>query len=118
MELQPRGSGPRTRQRQKRMSVAERSEVARRYDAGETIESLAVTFGCHRSSIRRALESQGVALRNWRTKVKDPARMIELYEAGWTAARIADELGVSATAVLNHLRGAGVVLRPRGKVEL
>jgi predicted ArsR family transcriptional regulator len=38
-----------------------------------------------------------------------------LYESGQTAAQIASELGVSATAVLNHLRGAGVVLRSRGK---
>jgi predicted transcriptional regulator len=80
--------------------------------------ALASSFGCHRDAIRRALKREGVDLRAWRTKVADPARVRELYEAGQTAAQIAVEFGVSATAVLNHLRGAGVVLRPRGKVAL
>jgi predicted transcriptional regulator len=75
--------------------------------------ALASSFGCHRDAIRRALKREGVDLRAWRTKVADPARVRELYEAGQTAAQIAVEFGVSATAVLNHLRGAGVVLRPR-----
>jgi DNA-directed RNA polymerase specialized sigma24 family protein len=107
---------PRTYQRQKHLARDERAEVARRYVAGETIATLAAAFGCHRDAIRRALMKQNVELRNWRMKVADPARVIELYEEGQTAAQIASEFGVSATAVLNHLRGAGVVLRPRGKV--
>jgi hypothetical protein len=77
---------------------------------------LATSFGCHRDAIRRCLQKQGVDLRNWRMKVADPARVRELYEAGHTAAQIAAEFDVSATAVLNHLRSAGVVLRPRRKV--
>lgn len=77
--------------------------------------SLAAAFGCHRDAIRRALKREGVELRNWRSKVADPDRLRELYEKeGWTAARIAVEFEVSETAVRNHLRGAGVVLRPRG----
>lgn len=59
---------------------------------------------------------QGVELRDWRSKVADPKRVIELYKAGQTAAQIASKFDVSPTAVLNHLRGAGVILRPRGKV--
>jgi predicted transcriptional regulator len=80
------------------------------------MSALASSFGCHRDAIRRALKREGVELRSWRTKVEDPARVVVLYESGQTAAQIAAEFGVSATAVLNHLRGAGVVLRPRGKV--
>ncbi len=78
--------------------------------------SLAASFGCHRDAILRALGREDVELRDWRLKVADPARVRELYEAGQTAAEIGSEFGVSATAVLSHLRSAGVVLRPRGKV--
>lgn len=78
--------------------------------------ALAVVFGCHRGAIRRTLKREGVEPRNWRVKVADPTRVAELYESGRTAAQIASEFGVSATAVLNHLRDSGVVLRPRGKV--
>ena len=106
----------RVRQHQKRLTAAERAEVAQRYVAGETMADLAGSFGCHRDAIRRALKREGVEPRNWRAKVADPARIVELYKAGQTAAQIAAEFEVSATAVLNHLRGAGVVLRPRGKV--
>jgi uncharacterized protein (DUF433 family) len=109
-------STPRVYQHQHHLTRDERAEVARRYVAGENIATLAAAFGCHRDAIRRALSKQGVEVRNWRTKVADPARVIELYEAGQTAAQIAEQFEVSATAVLNHLRGAGVVLRSRGKV--
>jgi DNA invertase Pin-like site-specific DNA recombinase len=107
---------PRVYQRQHHLTRDERAEVVRRYLAGETIATLAAAFGCHRDAIRRALSRQNVELRNWRTKVADPTRVVDLYEAGQTAAQIAAEFGVSATAVLNHLRGAGVVFRARGKV--
>lgn len=107
---------PRVYQQQKHLTRSERAEAVRRYETGESMADLARSFGCHRDAIRRALNREGAELRNWRTKVADPARVCELYDAGQTAAQIAADLGVSATAVLNHLRNAGVVLRPRGKV--
>lgn len=109
-------TAPRKRQHQKRLTEDERADVARRYIAGETIGALAVAFGCHRDAIRRTLKRDGVELRQWRSKVADPTQILAAYESGQTAAQIATEFGVSATAVLNHLRGAGAVLRPRGKV--
>jgi uncharacterized protein (DUF433 family) len=109
-------TAPRVRQRQKRLSEEERAEVARRYEAGDTMAALASSFGCHRDAIRRVLKSERAELRSWRTKVADPARVVALYESGQTAAQIAAGFGVSATAVLNHLRSAGAVLRPRGYV--
>lgn len=87
-----------------------------RYRAGESMGELAASFGCHRSAIKRALVANDVELRDWRTRLVDIERVRAMYESGETAQRIADELGVSPTAVLHHLRGAGVVLRPRGKV--
>jgi hypothetical protein len=93
---------PRVYQRQRRLSSDERVEVARRYISGETMGALASSFDCHRDAIRRALKREGVELRNWRAKVADPARVVEPYEAGQTAAQIAVEFGVSATAVLNE----------------
>ncbi|GHF17075.1 hypothetical protein GCM10011600_17290 [Pseudolysinimonas yzui] len=109
-------TSPRVVQRQKRLTRRERAEVARRYAAGESMGVLAVVFGCHRSAIRRAVDHEGIERRDWRTRKVDIEKAQERYEAGQTAAQIASEFGVSATAVLNHLRRAGVVLRPRGKV--
>lgn len=78
--------------------------------------SLAIAFGCHRSAIRRAVDHHSVERRDWRTRKVDVERARVRYEAGQTAAQIAEEFGVSAIAVLKHLRRTGVVLRPRGKV--
>ena len=108
-------TAPRERQYQERLTPVERADVAARYIAGETMGSLASAFGCHRESIRRVLEREGVELWNWRSKVADVSKVVAMYKSGQTAAQIATELGVSSTSVLNHLRGAGVVLRPRGK---
>jgi DNA-directed RNA polymerase specialized sigma24 family protein len=109
-------ASPRVFQRQKHLTRTERAEVAKRYRAGESMGSLAVAFGCHRTAIRRAVDHEGVERRDWRTRKVDVEKARERYESGQTAAQIAAEFGVSATAVLNHLRRAGVVLRPRGKV--
>jgi hypothetical protein len=77
--------------------------------------ALAISFGCHRSAIRRAVDHEGVERRDWRVRKVDVEKARELYEAGQTAAQIAAKFDVSATAVLNHLRSSGVVLRPRGR---
>jgi hypothetical protein len=106
---------PRVYQQQHHLTRSERTEVAKRYLAGESMGSLAIAFGCHRSAIRRAIDHHSVERRDWRTRKVDVEKARERYESGQTAALIAEEFGVSATAVLNHLRGAGVALRPRGK---
>jgi transposase-like protein len=106
---------PKVYQRQNHLTSLERAEVARRYEAGDSMGELAIAFGCHRSAIRRAIDHLGVERRDWRTRKVDVERARERYEAGCTAAQIASDFGVSATAVLSHLRRAGVVRRPRGK---
>lgn len=108
---------PKPRRRQKHLTRSERVEVAKRYESGESMSALASAFGCHRSAIRRAVDHFGVERRDWRTRKVDVVKARALYEAGHTAAQIAAAFDVSATAVLNHLRRAGVVVRPRGKVS-
>jgi len=116
------GDGPvsppvaRAYQRQKHLSRDEQAQVAERYLAGENVSELARAFGCHRDAIRRALDRLGVERRDNRTPKVNVEKARQLYESGLTAAQIAAEFGVSPTAVLNHLRSAGVVIRPRGKV--
>ena len=58
----------RTYQQQKHLTRSERSEIAKRYEAGESMGSLAVAFGCHRSAIRRAVDHVGVERRDWRAR--------------------------------------------------
>ncbi len=46
----------------------------------------------------------------------DAAYAVASYTDGWSAASIAEELGVSVSTILNEVRRAGATVRPRGRV--
>lgn len=48
----------------------------------------------------------------WKLSAADRALLPALYERGWTTARIADEYGISQTAVIALLRRRGITFRP------
>ncbi len=70
--------------------------------------------GDNRTTIGQQLRKAGVDTRPPAIADKDIAWLVELYEAGWALAKIAEKYGVSAHAVHDRLATAGVKLRPRG----
>jgi DNA-binding transcriptional regulator LsrR (DeoR family) len=105
----------RKRVRQDREALAQ--ELMERYQAGETIKTLAAQFGMHHRTVRKRLLEAGLELR--------PSRMLSdhqiqqakvLYEQeGWTTHRIGTEFGVSHNTIRRHLHHLGVMLRPMGR---
>lgn len=84
-------------------------ELKQRYEAGESLASLAVTYACHQQTIGTRLREAGVTIRSRRNykavkcKPSMITRMRELRAQGVKYAAIAMELGCAASTVYMHL---------------
>ena len=88
------------------------------YRAGTTVYTLGSQFGIDRRTVGAILKRHGVQTRWQRLS---PARIdeaVELYESGWSLARIAERVGVTPTTVHRRLRDRGVRMRDtRGRTQ-
>jgi len=103
---------PSLRHEQTRLTDSQRSEAARRYEAGESASALAAEFGIDRRTASRIVRSAGAEVRYRVDTDVEAAR--ELYEAGRSLASVGEELGISARTVLDMLRRAGIRTRAAG----
>lgn len=92
-----------------------RIEVARRYQAGESVDHLATSMRLPKTSIYRCLRIEDVPLRpQVSTKVLEAlsAEIIAKYEGGRSLDSVAEDYGCSAGGVRNLLLRHNVTLRP------
>ena len=80
-----------------------------------TINQLAAEFGIHRTTVTGQLDRHGVPRHSEQTAWDDETlkEAAELYAAGASLARVADQFRVDAQTVANRFRRAGVAVRPR-----
>lgn len=103
-------------------------EATERYEAGETIRTLAEDFGVSIGGLRSALKESGVKIRPaaevnrgrkfpHRRALSDErvAEVIEAYQSGMTQVRVAEKFGVSETVVVRTLQEAGIAARRLGR---
>ncbi|MCM0619805.1 helix-turn-helix domain-containing protein [Nocardioides bruguierae] len=99
------------------------AEVIRRYQAGETVPTIATAMQHTPATIRRVLRASGVELVDGRTRraqnkpsaSRDPeiaAQVRRLYEQGHTQKQVADEVGLSEPTVLKIMRLHDIPRRP------
>ena len=100
-------------QQQKILSAGEISEVVTAYKSGLTIYQLAKQFNCHRTTISRHLQTQGVEMRNRPLSETQIDEAVKLYELGLSCLKIGKIIGADDTTILRRLRKRGVVVRSR-----
>jgi DNA-binding CsgD family transcriptional regulator len=77
------------------------------------MKELGSEFGIHRTTVSSHLTEQGVPTRRRGLDQEQTAEALQLYEQGWSSARLGDRFDVSADTVLTLLRRAGTSIRPR-----
>lgn len=94
--------------------------VARRYQAGETLDTLAIAAGSTVPVIRRILTDQGVALRPKLAQLRlSEEQMASLYRQGSSLAQLAAQAGCSSLYPIRRiLQRAGVPLRDRSELNI
>lgn len=88
------------------------------YRAGATVYTLSSQFGIDRRTVGAILKRHGVQTRWQRLSPAQIDEAVELYESGWSLARIAERVGVTPTTVHRRLRDRGVRMRDvRGRAS-
>jgi very-short-patch-repair endonuclease len=105
---------------QKRRDVFSVEEVCRRYNAGESISSLAKSLGVSSKSIQIRLNDAGIPLRSREESLRlslvkrlNVDEIICRYTAGEPASSIAKSMDVGLHTISNRLINAGVEVRSR-----
>ena len=97
----------------RKLSPAERAQLAEQYRIGKSALELARQFKMHRHTVAAQLEREGVAAR---PQLKMTPRLIarakQLYADGDSLAEVGKQLGVEASTIGKALKRAGVKLRP------
>ncbi|EOS52896.1 HTH domain-containing protein [Adlercreutzia caecimuris] len=95
------------------------------YEGGSNLSDIAAQSGFDRNTISQHLRNRGCTLRSGgkhnssgRVNAEMVDEWIAKYETGLTLADIADEYGVSSTAVASHLTKCGIQKRPGGKPKI
>jgi hypothetical protein len=89
------------RQRQHRLRTDEVQDLIDVYRAGNSVYVLAKAFTIDRRTVSAILDRHGVPRRYNLLDTQAIAEAARLYEAGWSLARLADHLGVTARTVQN-----------------
>jgi len=94
------------------LSDSDRSDLIQRYLAGESSNALAAEYKVDRRTATRIIKSSGAQTRYRVDANVETAR--ELYESGFSLAKVGEELGVSARTILNLFQRAGIPTREVG----
>jgi DNA-binding NarL/FixJ family response regulator len=102
-------------------TVEQQAEIVRLYKRGYSLQRIADEKFFARSSVRRVLIANGIAMRPQggphpaqRLSAEDTLRTAELYGKGLSMAELAEVLGLSISAVHRRLHVIGVQIRKRG----
>jgi hypothetical protein len=109
------GPGPESRSRPRgtarRLSECDVTDLVMRYRDGATVYELAERFSIHRTTVSGHLHRRGIKMRGHSLDERQAGVAIELYEQGWSTARIGRHLGVNGSSVWLALRARGVRMR-------
>ncbi len=109
-EAQPRPA-PRARQLQRRLESTKIEEIAKRYQAGETVAVLAMEYGVNPKTLSQRLKRAGVQLRQHGLTDEQKTDAERLYLTGRSLKQIAAVFGCDAETVRQMLKKRGVVMR-------
>jgi len=97
----------------RRLSAAERSELAQAYGGDQTVMVLADRFSISRATVLKVLHDEGIELPYRKMGPTELEEAHRLYESGWSFARVGARLRVDPKTVHNAFRRAGLPTRPR-----
>ena len=104
--------------RANRLNDTQLVRLVEQYKSGATVYELASEFAIDRRTVSLRLRDQGITLRRQPPTNEMIDEMARLYFTGLSAAKVGEQIGVSADTVLNHLRQREVDRRaPTGRAR-
>jgi len=107
----PESQGRMLKQRQTRLTEAQKDELVAQYVNDSTVGYLAEQFGCHRNTVSNLLKSRGITLRCGSMTESHIDQAVALYESELSLARVGNELGFDDGTIRHRLVKRGVCMR-------
>ena len=92
----------------KRPIPGPRVDIAAAYEAGQSLSSLADTYGSSRAVIRRLVTQAGTPIRSASNPLVSPLKLADMCRRGQTVAQISAATGVSRRTLRTYLSEAGL----------
>ncbi|MGL5823508.1 MAG: hypothetical protein ACRCYU_01390 [Nocardioides sp.] len=109
--LRPTPSSPQPHAMAQRMDDETRLRIADEYQAGVSPPLIGSRYGISRNSVMDIVAGLGVARRRPNMQPDQVDGAVDLYESGWSLARIGERLGFDPTTIRNRLLAQGVTMR-------
>lgn len=93
-----------SRQRQRRLRSEDVLRLSQLYRDGATVYELAITFGCHRTTVATRLRSVGVSMRGQSPSNEIILEMKRLHTSGISSQAIGELLGFCANTMRKYQR--------------
>jgi hypothetical protein len=87
------------------------AQLVAEYQAGEPSTTLTTRYGVGKGTVLRLLREHSVTVRQPPTQDADAAQAIELYQQGWSLARVGQKLNRDPATIRNILIRAGIPRR-------
>jgi hypothetical protein len=98
------------KQRQHHLTAREKADLVDRYRRGERAHELAAAFEIDRRTVAKLLVHAGIR-RPRSLTANEVIEAARLYEAGWSCAKVGEQLGRRSNTIWLALRAAGVAMR-------
>ncbi len=95
------------------LSITDAAAITARYQAGETTQEIAASYGISKTRVATTIREQGIAIRRQGLDAEQLSEAAVMYVEGKSLAWLGARYGVSHTTVAAALREHGVPLRPR-----
>jgi hypothetical protein len=104
---------PRIHEVRRRLSQETIAQLVADYEAGQSTPALEAKYGVAKATVLKLLEEHGVTMRHQLMTETETAEAIQLYQQGWSLARVGEHLGRNPSTIQGVLRRAGVARRQR-----
>jgi DNA-directed RNA polymerase specialized sigma24 family protein len=94
-----------------RLADGQAEQLVLAYESAEDMRQLAARFGVHRRTVATTLHARNVPLRRQGLAEHDLARAEQLYESGWSLAKVAQEFACNAETIRQAFKRAGLQRR-------
>lgn len=95
----------------KTLTAEQKQEIIQLYQSGLGSDTIAKQFDIHPNSVLKILKKAGIERRpivRKKIKISDEPKIVEMYQLGMSAPKIAEQFGVEHTLILRYLEKNGV----------
>jgi hypothetical protein len=102
---------PRVHDVRRRLNRETITQLVADYEAGQSTPTLVKRYGLAKGTVLKLLKEHGITMRHQQMTEAEIIETIDLYQQGWSLARIGQHFGRNPSIIQGVLKRAGVARR-------